>query len=106
MPLNKILQTLGNLYLICQQLGQLRCVCPAPAAKRQIKKLTKAIQKLIVERLEELAVEPRPSGILKMEGEESFYRVRVGDYRIIYEIQDRALLIVVVKVGHRGGVYR
>lgn len=41
-----------------------------------------------------------------MEGEEGFYRVRVGDYRIIYEIQDRALLIVVVKVGHRGGVYR
>lgn len=78
----------------------------APAAKRQIKKLTKAIQKLIVERLEELAVDPRPPGVLKMEGEEGFYRVRVGDYRIIYEIQDRVLLIVVVKVGHRGDVYR
>lgn len=77
----------------------------APAAKRQIKKLTKPIQKLIVERLEQLAINPRPPGVLKMEGEEGFYRVRVGDYRIIYEIQDRTLLIVVVKVGHRGDVY-
>jgi len=78
----------------------------APAAKRQIKKLAQPIQKLIIERLEELATDPRPPGVLKMEGEESFYRVRVGDYRIIYEIQDQALLIVVVKVGHRGDVYR
>lgn len=41
-----------------------------------------------------------------MEGEENLYRVRVSDHRIIYEIQDRVLLIVVVKVGHRGDVYR
>ncbi len=77
-----------------------------PAAKRQIKKLTKSVQGLIVERLEELAENPRPDGVLKMEGEENLYRVRVGDYRIIYEIQDRVLLIVVVKVGHRSNVYR
>lgn len=77
-----------------------------PAAKRQIKKLTKSIQQLIVERLEELVDNPRPPGIVKMEGEENLYRVRVGDYRIIYQVQDRMLLIVVVKVGHRGNVYR
>lgn len=77
-----------------------------PAAKRQIKKLTKSIQQLIVERLEELVENPRPPGVLKMEGEENLYRVRVGDYRIIYQVQDRMLLIVVVKVGHRGNVYR
>lgn len=78
----------------------------APAAKRQIKKLSKNIQQLIVERLEQLAEIPRPPGVLKMEGEESLYRIRVGDYRIIYEIQDRVLLIVIVKVGHRSSVYR
>ena len=77
-----------------------------PAAKRQIKKLTKSVQSVIIERLEQLAIEPRPLGVLKMEGEEDLYRVRVGDYRIIYEIQDRVLLIVVVKVGHRSNVYR
>jgi len=78
----------------------------APAAKRQIKKLSKDIQQLVIERLEQLAEIPRPPGVLKMEGEESLYRIRVGDYRIIYEIQDRVLLIVVVKVGHRSSVYR
>lgn len=77
-----------------------------PVAKRQIKKLVKQTQELIIQRLEELAENPRPSGVLKMEGEENLYRVRVADYRIIYEIQDRVLLIVVVKVGHRGDVYR
>lgn len=78
----------------------------APAAKRQIKKLSKDIQQLVIERLEQLAEIPRPPGVLKMEGEESLYRIRVGDYRIIYEIQDRMLLIVVVKVGHRSRIYR
>lgn len=77
-----------------------------PAAKRQIKKLVKQTQELIIQRLEQLADNPRPPGVLKMEGEENLYRVRVGDYRIIYEIQDRVLLIVVVKVGHRGDIYR
>lgn len=78
----------------------------APAAKRQLKKLVKQTQELIIHRLEQLAENPRPSGVLKMEGEENLYRVRVGDYRIIYEIQDRSLLIAVVKIGHRGNVYR
>lgn len=78
----------------------------APAAKRQIKKLVKPIQELIIQRLEQLADNPRPPGVLKMEGEENLYRVRIGDYRIIYQIQDRVLLVVVVKVGHRGDVYR
>ena len=77
-----------------------------PAAKRQIKKLIAPIQLAIVERLEQLAGDPRPPGVLKMQGEESLYRIRVGDYRIIYEIQDRTLLVVVAKVGHRGDVYR
>lgn len=77
-----------------------------PAAKRQIKKLIASVQLAIVERLEQLAEDPRPPGVLKMQGVESLYRIRVGDYRIIYEIQDQTLLIAVVKVGHRGDVYR
>lgn len=77
-----------------------------PAAQRQIKKLITPVQLAIVERLEQLAEDPRPPGVLKMQGVESLYRIRVGDYRIIYEIQDQTLLIAVVKVGHRGDVYR
>lgn len=77
-----------------------------PAAKRQIKKLVESVQLAIIERLEQLSTNPRPPGALKMQGTESLYRIRVGDYRIIYEIQDRTLFVVVVKVGHRGDVYR
>lgn len=53
-----------------------------------------------------LAHEPRPTGCLKMQGEEGLYRVRVGDYRIIYQIQDAALLVLVVRIGNRREIYR
>jgi len=68
-----------------------------PAAQRQIKKLPLDVQQRIIERLEALAVEPRPPRVVKLEGEESLYRVRVGDYRIVYKIEDDILLILIVK---------
>lgn len=77
-----------------------------PAAKRQIRKLSPPIQAAIVRQLEELAEEPRPVGVKKLSGEENTYRVRVGDYRILYEICDRILLVWVVRVENRRDVYR
>jgi mRNA interferase RelE/StbE len=59
----------------------------------------------ILERIEALAVEPRPPGVEKLSGQEK-YRIRQGVYRIIYEIKDEELVVVVVKVGHRRNVYR
>jgi mRNA interferase RelE/StbE len=56
-------------------------------------------------RILDLAAEPRPLGCVKLSGEE-FYRIRVGDYWVVYEIRDRVLLITVIKIGQRGGVYR
>lgn len=53
-----------------------------------------------------LAEEPRPPGCVALMGEESVYRVRVGDYRILYEVIDERLVIQVVRVGHRRDVYR
>ncbi|WP_291036112.1 type II toxin-antitoxin system RelE/ParE family toxin [Dyadobacter sp. 50-39] len=53
-----------------------------------------------------LAVNPRPGGVKKLENFANSYRVRVGQYRIVYEIADRALLVEVVKVGNRKEVYR
>ena len=73
-------------------------------AKRQLKKLPKQIAQRIEERIGELADEPRPNGCLKLTGQES-YRIRVGDYRIIYEIEDDILTVLVVKIGHRRDVY-
>jgi len=78
----------------------------SPAAQRQIKKLTLSIQSQITEALAELELAPRPQGVQKMSGEENFYRVRVGEYRIIYAIDDLVLIVVVVKVGHRREIYR
>jgi mRNA interferase RelE/StbE len=61
--------------------------------------------KRIMQRIRELAENPRPPGCEKLSGAER-YRVRQGVYRIIYEIQDNILKVVVVKVGHRREVYR
>lgn len=56
--------------------------------------------------IELLAEDPRPPACVAMRGEHSVYRVRVGDYRIVYEVRDEVLLIQVVRVGHRREVYR
>ncbi|MGB7415498.1 MAG: type II toxin-antitoxin system RelE/ParE family toxin [Thermosynechococcaceae cyanobacterium] len=82
------------------------CVEIAPAAKRQIKKLSFDIQKRIVKALEALEQIPRPEGCTKLKGADSLYRIRVGDYRIVYDIQDDVLQVLVVRVGHRRNVYR
>jgi len=78
----------------------------APAAKRQVRKLDRAIQERIIRRIEELGKDPRPPGVEKLEGVERIYRVRLGEYRIVYEIQDKILVVLVLKVGHRKEVYR
>lgn len=78
----------------------------APAAQRQIKKLPTDVSRRIIQRLEELKLEPRPAKALKLEGEKDLYRVRVGDYRVVYQVRDDVLLILVVKVKHRRDVYK
>jgi mRNA interferase RelE/StbE len=77
-----------------------------PAAQRIIKKLPKNIQRKLIEIIELLAEDPRPVGVVKLSTTGDLYRVRTGDYRIIYEIQDQILLIVITKVGHRRDVYK
>lgn len=55
--------------------------------------------------IDELAHRPRPGGAKKLAGPESLYRIRVGDYRVVYQIEDRILHVLVVIVGHRRDVY-
>ena len=78
----------------------------APPAERQLKALAEPAQKRIVKRLRTLQDNPRPQGVNKLAGEEDLYRIREGDYRIVYTIQDKKLIVLVVKIGDRKEVYR
>ncbi len=78
----------------------------ASAATREFSKLAKGLQQRIASKIDALASQPRPRGVEKLEGQERRYRLRVGDYRVIYEIQDEVLVVLIVKIGHRREVYR
>ena len=77
----------------------------ATAAVRQIERLPRGVQVRIVARIEALAHAPRPVGSIKLAGGNA-YRIRVGDYRVIYAVADELLVVLIVKVGHRREVYR
>jgi mRNA interferase RelE/StbE len=75
-------------------------------AVKQLKKLPTEIRERIDLKIQELAVNPRPDGVKKLQSELSLYRIRVGDYRVIYQIQDDILLVTIVKAKHRREIYR
>lgn len=77
----------------------------APAALRQLRKLDRVAQRRIQAAIELLAGEPRPSGAKKLVGGDGEWRARTGDYRIVYEIHDSVLLVLVLAVGHRRDIY-
>ena len=72
---------------------------------RDLRQIPKKDVARILKRIEALKIEPRPPGVEKLSGQEK-YRIRQGVYRILYEIENNKLIIVVVKVGHRRDVYR
>jgi mRNA interferase RelE/StbE len=78
----------------------------SPAAEKQIKALPKREQTKIIKRVYKLADNPLPQGVKKLKGVDSLYRIRQGDWRIVYTIEDKKLSILVVKVGHRREAYR
>jgi mRNA interferase RelE/StbE len=78
----------------------------APAAVRQLKKLTPQLREKVVKCLEGLSINPRPHGVEKLSQDPRFWRVRVGDYRIVYWIDDEAKVLVTLIVRHRKDAYR
>ena len=76
------------------------------SAARDLRRIPKRDVARILSRIRALTTEPRPRGVEKLIGQQQRYRLRQGRYRIIYEIQDEEVLIVVVKIGHRRDVYR
>lgn len=78
-----------------------------PSAAKEIEAVgTKRDRQRIVNRIQSLAADPRPSGCEKLAGPGVLYRVRQGQYRVIYTIDDTRRCIEVIKVGHRRDVYR
>lgn len=78
----------------------------APTAVRQLRKLDPPARRRVQAAVELLAQEPRPPGATKLVGGDGAWRVRTGDYRIIYELNDGVLLVLVLAIGHRRDVYR
>lgn len=70
------------------------------------KKLTQEVQDRIQLKINELAIEPRPNNVKKLNSQENTYRIRVGDYRVIYEIFDDFLLVKIVDARHRREIYK
>lgn len=77
-----------------------------PSADKQLAKLPQDVQRRIVAAVDDLANDPRPAGVVKIAGDDNLWRIRVGDYRVVYEIHDDRLLVLVIRVAHRKDVYR
>jgi mRNA interferase RelE/StbE len=77
-----------------------------PSAKKSLAKIPQPHRRRIAKRIDRLAYEPRPKDAKKLSAESTLYRIRVGDYRVIYQIDNDVLLVLVVRIGTRGDVYR
>lgn len=77
-----------------------------PYARQALSKIDKADRRRILARIERLANDPRPPGAAMLKGRHGDWRIRAGDYRVIYTIQDAMLLVLVIEVGHRSSIYR
>jgi mRNA interferase RelE/StbE len=75
------------------------------SAQKQLSKIDRKDQSRIIKAIRELAEEPRPQGSKKLSGRPA-WRIRIGSYRVIYEIQDDLFLVLVIDIGHRREIYR
>jgi mRNA interferase RelE/StbE len=75
-------------------------------AARQVKKLPRPARTRVLDAIEDLGRNPRPHGAKKLVGEQTAWRIRVGDYRVIYDVHDVELTITVVRAAHRREVYQ
>ena len=78
----------------------------APSARRELRKLPREVQLKLNERIDSLSSDPRPRGSKKLRGSDELWRIRVGDYRVVYEVRDKILVVLVLRVAHRREVYR
>lgn len=77
-----------------------------PPAKKSLKNIDSQYVEKILKRIDLLQTDPRHNGSEKLSGYENTYRTRVGKYRVVYEIYDKKVLVLVVNIDHRKDVYR
>jgi mRNA interferase RelE/StbE len=75
------------------------------AAAKQVRKLDAQVRRRVLLAIAELEVDPRPDGVKKLAGDDNAWRIRIGDYRVLYEVHDGSLLVLVFRVAHRRDVY-
>ena len=75
------------------------------SAEKELERLPEKSRRRIAKRIQALAEQPRPAGCEKLTGED-LYRIRQGDYRVVYSIEDAVLTILVIRIGNRREVYR
>ncbi|NEQ95919.1 MAG: type II toxin-antitoxin system RelE/ParE family toxin [Cyanothece sp. SIO2G6] len=75
-------------------------------AKKELAKLSQQIQRRIAAKIDSLLIEPYPPNCKKLINGNGRFRIRVGDYRIIYRVEDEQLVILVIQIGHRRDVYK
>jgi mRNA interferase RelE/StbE len=76
------------------------------SAEKDLRRIDRFRVALLYEAIERLGDNPRPHGSKKLVGADRTYRIRVGDYRIVYEIEDAVLVVLVIRVAHRREAYR
>ena len=74
--------------------------------QKQLDNLPNNIQERVYDKISQLAEEPRPDGVVKLKGYDNEYRIRIGDYRLVYEIRDEQLIVLLVQCKHRRDVYK
>lgn len=77
-----------------------------PAAVRDLRRIPNPFKARLMTAVAALGLTPRPPGCVRLAGGDGFLRIRVGDYRVIYRVEDRRLLVLVVRLGHRKDIYR
>lgn len=75
------------------------------SAAREVRKLDPPVRRRILADVAVLEIDPRPHGVKKLTGYENAWRIRIGDYRVLYEIVDEQVLVTVFRVAHRRDVY-
>ena len=77
-----------------------------PRVERQMARIAEPHRGRIFQALRRLATDPRPAGSRKLVNHDDAYRIRVGDYRVIYEVEHRRITVTITKIGHRSAIYR